>query len=415
MSADTERPIQAEEAPGSETEAASLSTETSEETAKPDEPALAEVADQQPAARTPAEVASSILKWAKDHRLFARIPVDEAVDLPSEEASAENLPPQAAMMFASAQVEAVLRKRAINMIVFNDRQNKVIVYTKATVTAADHKIVPFADHGVTIEYSVGGVPVVKGNLPQPHGNDPFAFHNGRYCCGSSIFPGNCIGAGTLGFLAVDQSGKLFGVTNNHVTGACNHAAPGLPIMAPGPLDVAEDSIEPFCIGRHSRLIAINDGIPENVDISENLDACCFEIVPDAPVTSMQGNICDTPNKVSDPVPGTIVEKVGRTTGHTRGRITGQSIAPLAVSYAVNEYRVSKTVYFKNVFVVEGLAGDFSLRGDSGSLVMSVAPDGTRESIGVVFAGDERKKLSYILPLSDFLRKLNLEICSGYFV
>jgi hypothetical protein len=318
----------------------------------------------------------------------------------------------AAQMFAVPQVEQVLRRRAINLIAFNDVQSKVVIFTKSKVNASDLKILPYASKGVSIEYAVGGVPMVRGEVPQPHDPKPFFLHQGNYCCGSSVFPANCIGAGTMGLLARDANGVLHGVTNNHVTGACNHAHPGLPILAPGPCDVSDDGIDPFCIGRHAKLIPINDGIPENMDIDGNIDASSFRISDGANVSSMQGNLCDTPHIVGEPQPGSIVEKIGRTTGYTRGRVIGQSVSPIPVSYVLNEYSVRKLVYFNSVFVVSGLQGDFSKRGDSGSLVMSVTPSGDRIAVGLVFAGDEQRGLTFILPLSTILLNLGLEICSG---
>ncbi len=355
------------------------------------------------------EAAESILKWAKTHRLFARQPMEDAAEAVLSDDDIEIAPAQ---LFAVPAVAEVLRRRAINLIAFNEHSSKVIVFTKSKVSAADLKTLPYAASGVSVEYVVGGVPSVKGSIPQPQDAHPYYLHNGKYCCGSSIFPGNCIGAGTFGLLARDQSGALYGITNNHVAGACNHAHPGLPILAPGPLDVSDDGIDPFCIGRHHRLIPINDGIPENMDITGNVDAACFKISDPDEVCSMQGSICDTPENVCEPEPGAIVEKVGRTTGATRGRIVGQSISPLSVAYNLSEYRVQKSVYFSSVFVVEGLQGDFAKRGDSGSLVMVVKPDNSRSSVGLVFAVDEQKNLTYILSLPRMHTTFGLTLCKG---
>ncbi len=335
--------------------------------------------------------------------------MEEAAEVVLEDETAQVVPAQ---MFAVPAVADVLRRRAINLIAFNEHSGKVIVFTKSKVTAADMKTLPYSTSGVSVEYAVGGVPAVKGPIPQTQSAGPYFLHNEKYCCGSSVFPGNCIGAGTLGLFARDASGVLFGVTNNHVTGACNHAHPGLPILAPGPVDVSDDGIEPFCIGRHARLIPINDGIPENMDITGNVDASCFRISDAAQVCSMQGGVCDTPIMLAEPAPGSIVEKVGRTTGATRGRIIGQSISPLSVGYSLPEYKVQKAVFFSSVYLIEGLQGDFARRGDSGSLVMSVKPDGTRTSVGLVFAVDETKSLTYILSLPNILQRLGLTICGN---
>lgn len=368
-------------------------------------PLLAEASKADPSsARSAAE---TILRWAKEHRLFARQPMEDAAEVVLADDPLQAAPEQT---FAVPAVADTLRRRAINLIAFNEHAQKIIVFTKSKVSAADLKVLPGSTNGVDVEYAVGGVPAVRGPMPQTHGVAPYFIHSGKYCCGSSIFPGNCMGAGTVGLFARDSYGVLYGVTNNHVTGACNHAQPGLPIMAPGPLDISDDGIDPFCIGRHARLIPINDGIPENMDIAGNMDASCFRVADSGEVCSMQGNLCDTPIVISEPEPSSIVEKVGRTTGVTRGRIVGQSISPLSVNYTLAEYRIQKSVYFNSVFIVEGLAGDFAKRGDSGALVMSVKPDGSRTSVGLVFAVDETKSLTYILSLPKIMEKLDLTIC-----
>ncbi len=274
---------------------------------------------------------------------------------------------------------------------------------------------PFrAVKGVKIEYHVGGTAFVKGNVPSPGITYPYFLNRGVICCGSSVHPVNCLGAGTLGALVKDSSGRLFGLSNNHVSGACNCAAPGLPILCPGPIDANEDSISPFTIGRHSRLLPINEGTPENINVSANWDAAIFEIEDAEQVSSMQGEVCDTPDRVGPLIGGMRVEKVGRTTGHTSGSLVGMAATPLPVNYTIREYGVSKTVYFEQVGVVEGDNGHpFSRAGDSGSIVMGVADDGSRTAVGLVFAGNEPRAQSFILPLEPILQQLNVELVYGH--
>jgi hypothetical protein len=220
------------------------------------------------------EAALSVLQWAKEHHLFSRPPVEESAESVEDEV---DLVPQ--KMFSAREVQDVFRRRAINLVGYNERERKVVIFTKGRLTASERKILPFhVTNGVTIDYIHGGVAQVRGNPPPPQAHYPYFEHNGRYCCGSSVYPANCMGAGTLGMLAKDVNGRIYGVSNNHVGGACNNAQPGLPILAPGPLDVTSEYLNPFTIGRHTRLLPINDGIPENIDISVNWDASCFELV-----------------------------------------------------------------------------------------------------------------------------------------
>lgn len=358
---------------------------------------------------TAKDAALTVLNWAKQNRLFARQAMEDSAEAVEEDA---NLEPQ--QMFSAHAVQEVFRRRAINLIGFNEFEKKVVIFTKGKLTAGEMKLVPFqAIPGYTIEYLTGGLADVKGSPPPPQRHFPYVERQGRYACGSSIYPANCIGAGTLGLLAKKPDGTLFGLTNNHVSGACNNAQPGLPILAPGAADVSNEHCDPFTIGRHTQLLPINDGIPENIDISMNRDAACFEITNADKVTSFQGDHYDTPAVVADPQPGRKVAKVGRTTGHTEGVIVAQSASPVPVSYAVSEYGVKKVVFFSDVFIVHGLTEPFSRPGDSGSLVVQIEPDGSRVAVGLVFAGNPKTGESFVLPLQPILDQLDLNVVSGH--
>lgn len=357
---------------------------------------------------TARDAALTVLNWAKQNRLFNRPAMEDSAEAVEDQAVLE---PQ--QLFAANAVQEVFRKRAINLIGFNEFDKKVVIFTKGKLTAGEAKLVPFqAIPGYSIEYVAGGQADVRGSPPPSQRHYPYALRGEYYTCGSSVYPANCIGAGTLGLLASKPDGRLYGLTNNHVSGACNNAQPGLPILAPGPLDVSNEHCDPFSIGRHAELLPINDGIPENIDISANRDAACFEINDPGRVTSYQGNRYDTPADVGEPRPGLRVMKVGRTTGYTEGVVVAQSVSPVPVSYAVAEYGVKKTVFFSDVFIVHGLTELFSKPGDSGSLVVQVMPDGSFQSVGLVFAGNSRGE-SFILPLQPILDKLDLNVVTGH--
>lgn len=353
------------------------------------------------------DLAEKILGWAKHKNLFDKIPLDEGID--EEDPHFQVGPNQ----FHAQATEVVLRKRSINLVGFSEVEKKVIIFTHNKVSKGDEKVLPFAFGEYKVDYMQGGIAQVKGNPPSPQQPQPFTHHNGLYTCGSSIFPAHCIGAGTFGLIVRDGTGQLFGMTNNHVTGACNHAMPGLPILAPGPVDATQDACDPFTIGRHSRLLPINDGIPENIDIDQNCDVSLFTLTAANMVTSKQGNAYDTPGVVGPPIPGTRVKKFGRTTGLTSGTLVAQAASALPVAYNVNEYGVKKSVWFNNVFIVMGDNGQpFSRPGDSGSLVVSDDGAGNLIAVGLVFAGNERGQ-SFVLPLPDVMQKLGVTIVTGH--
>ncbi|MDS0926428.1 Nal1-like putative serine protease [Rhodobacter capsulatus] len=354
------------------------------------------------------ELAEKILGWAKHRNLFDKVPLEDGIE--EEDANFQVGPNQ----FHAQATEEVLRKRSINLVGFSEGEKKVVVFTHNKISKGDEKVLPFAFGDYKVVYIQGGIAHVKGSPPPPQQPQPFTHRNGRYACGSSIFPAHCIGAGTLGLIVRDAAGRLFGMTNNHVAGACNHAMPGLPILAPGPVDATHDACDPFTIGRHSRLLPINDGIPENINIDDNCDVSLFELSDPARVSSFQGNAYDTPAISGMPVPGTRVRKYGRTTGLTSGMIVAQAASAIPVSYNVNEYGVRKNVWFNNIFVVAGDNGlPFSRPGDSGSLVVSDDGAGNLVAVGLVFAGNEQRNQSFILPLPDVLQKLAVDIVTGH--
>ncbi len=75
-----------------------------------------------------------------------------------------------------------------------------------------------------------------------------------------------------------------------------------------------------------------------------------------------------------------VFKIGRTTGHTLGRITAFAFRLLPVDFEGNLGVCS----FDDVLEVEGLSGEFSAAGDSGSFILT---DDARP-VGLLFAGSE---------------------------
>lgn len=362
---------------------------------------------------TAREAAQFIISYAKRHRIL-HTTADDDVD-EDDYRSAEFS--RSRRNFESQNVLDALRNREINFVGYDELRKRVLIFTKRKVTKQIQKILPSSiERQINIEYYEGGVPWVRGAPQNSFRSQPYAFINDRfYACGSSVYPANCIGAGTLGALARDDSGQLVGLTNNHVTGVCNNAEPGLPILAPGPIDVRADGCEPFTIGRHLALLPIHDGHPENIPIEANLDAAIFVIRDESRVSSMQGEFYDTPASVAPLEVGMRVQKVGRTTGLTTGEVVAVAGGPAPVSYEVKEYGVKKNVFFKeeHVFLVKNRDGAlFSACGDSGSLVVCKNDNDTLSSVGLVFAGDERHGISFILPLDKILRELKLTIVSG---
>lgn len=356
------------------------------------------------------EVASSIRKWAVSKNLMLSLP--QIV----EAAYVANI--QAAPI--SDEAEAILRQRGIFSISFNNLDSSVWVYTKRRVTVKDTEVLPSDFGGCSIVYSQGEIDEL-GTAPAEAQGAPYELGTANgystYRCGSSISPGNSASAGTMGAL-VTKNGETFGLTNNHVTGGCSHSPPGLPILAPGVLDVVAGGIPPFTVGFHDSVLSMVPGDGGNVHIAQNSDAALFRITYPAAVSSFQGTAYDTPSLILEPQEGMSVEKVGRTTGHTTGRIVGRELVPLRVSASAPNYGYKAVVLMPSAFIVHGDDTPFSEGGDSGSLVVSRQLDGTFAAVGILFAGGQDAKApggkkTYILPIGPILLRLGVTLTSGH--
>jgi hypothetical protein len=307
----------------------------------------------------------------------------------------------------------VLQHRRINFIGFNEPRNEVVVYTSTMLTKADAALVPAMIAGTPVRYIKAGGAYVGPPPPPPMGTGPYFQQNGRYTCGSSIYIGNMIGAGTMGCLVEDQNNVLYGLTNNHVSAACNYAPVTMPIVAPGPIDVNAGNLDPFTIGHHYNLYPFVDGLDDNVAVDRNMDAAIFRIKDSNLVSSMQRNAFDSPSNTMSMTTGMTVQKVGRTTGITQGIVRAEAIGPEPVEYVIDEMEIKKTVYFDPLFVIESNPGNFADLGDSGALVVHHAGGGNSFAVGIVIAVSKDRKLTYAADIGRILNYFDVTIRAGH--
>jgi hypothetical protein len=136
------------------------------------------------------------------------------------------------------------------------------------------------------------------------------------------------------------------------------------------------------------------------------------------LSSSQGGVFDTPAGIAAPVEGMKVAKVGRTTGYTEGMIVGRELRPVRVKAGSAANGFEGFIWFPGVFVVHGETHEFSAGGDSGSLVVSLNPDGTKSAVGLVFCGGPDSLApggakSMIVPLEPILDRLAVTLVSGH--
>jgi hypothetical protein len=184
-----------------------------------------------------------------------------------------------------------------------------------------------------------------------------------FCCG-----------GTLG-AAVNYSGALHILSNNHVLARSGAAADGEDTIQPGLIDVG-------CNGSLANVVGdfIGDVVPLG---TANVDAALS--LARANAVSETGEILDIGvpcSAMQTPAVGLNVMKSGRTTGFTESSIESVS-ADVSVQYQRGCGSGRRfTITYTDQVVVSG--AEFSDAGDSGSLILS--NDGSPNPVALLYAG-----------------------------
>lgn len=318
----------------------------------------------------------------------------------------------------------LLRAKQIQAVAFNEPRREIVVFTRRALPTSKKTLLllPALLVDVAVVYRQGAQDTVGEEVPQPFGTPPYVVRQvgggDRYTCGSSVSVGNYRDAGTLACLVRNTEGQMFGLSNNHVTGGCNFAGVGLPIVAPGIHDVIPNGLPPFTVGFHQAALGMVSGSPDNVDSKANQDAAIFRIDNPGLVSSFQGTAFDTPSVILPLAPDLLVEKVGRTTGHTRGRVVSQIHGAFGIPYNAPLHGFNGWIYFDPIFVITGSGGDlFADNGDSGALI--VTGDGIeRAAVGIVIAGMADKtapggKVTLALPIKPILEAFGVTLITGH--
>ena len=210
-------------------------------------------------------------------------------------------------------------------------------------------------------------------LPSPAGWSPGELQRRARPLGPGVSIGHPgVTAGTLGgFVRRPGADGLLVLSNAHVLAGGGSAAVGDPVLQPG---VADGGVGSDRIGTLSAFAAPGADQGNSVDAA----VAALDHGADADPTAWPGGpLAATVAAVDDVDPDQLVEKVGRTTGHTRGRITAVEVDGLGVEYDEGVHT------FDDQVEIEGLAGEFSDGGDSGSVIWRSSD---RAPLGLLFAG-----------------------------
>lgn len=204
-------------------------------------------------------------------------------------------------------------------------------------------------------------------------------------------------AGTIGARATDGS-KIFALSNNHVFANSNNAKIGDNVLQPGRVDGGADPDHSIATLHDFEAIKFCSALycPNN-----ELDAAIALTTAENLGTATPENGYGKP--VSTTAKATLnmkVQKYGRTTGHTHGSVTGIR-ATINVNYRTGQAR------FVNQIVVTGQRA-FSQGGDSGSLIVTEAPDDKdRQPVALLFAGSNTSTIAN--PIDPVLKRFGITI------
>jgi hypothetical protein len=189
-------------------------------------------------------------------------------------------------------------------------------------------------------------------------------------CVYDILPGGTTGGNPLTGAGIPP--HFYILSNNHVLANVNNASIGDPILQPGPYDGGTDPAD--------RIAALSRFIP--IMLEPPIPRVLHRNLVDAAVAEGQFNDLDREiywtgyvrgwRQKANVAVGTIVQKTGRTTNYTTGRITAIN-ATVDVGYGSG--RVGR---FNDQIILTNM----SAGGDSGSLVMTL----DEVAVGLLFAG-----------------------------
>lgn len=203
--------------------------------------------------------------------------------------------------------------------------------------------------------------------------------------------GEC-SAGTLG-ARVKSGGNVFILSNNHVMALENDAPLNSSILQPGRYDTNCASSLADEIGKLSSFVPISFSGNNTVDAA--LASTTTGNVGNATLSAGYG----VPNSTTvSAAVNQLVQKCGRTTGCTRGVVSGVN-ATINVQYSGGVAR------FVNQVVISGRRGSFSKAGDSGSLIVTDNADAN--PVALLFAGSNTVTIGN--PINAVLSALNVSI------
>ncbi|MCX7771381.1 MAG: S1 family peptidase [Proteobacteria bacterium] len=206
--------------------------------------------------------------------------------------------------------------------------------------------------------------------------------------------GEC-SAGTIGARVKDSAGNVYALSNNHVYALENSAAFGSQILQPGLYDTN-------CTYNPQNVIGTLfdfEPIVFSTNANNVIDAAIALSSTNLLSNSTPANGYGIPKStIVSPKLNQRVQKYGRTTGFTKGKIT-------AINATINVSYSSGTARFVNQIVVQS-SRPFIKPGDSGSLLVT---DPDCYPVGLLFAGDSSGRYAIANPIGAVLTRFGVTI------
>ncbi len=265
----------------------------------------------------------------------------------------------------------------------------VLIFVKNEATA---KNMPTSIEGVPVEVLVTGeVKELKG--PPGGGGGGFNPRSKHRPAPNGVSIGHPdITAGTLGCLVSNNNGTYI-LSNNHVMANENLANNNDPIFQPGPFDGGGPGDVIATLSDYVDIVFstsannVVDAAIAAVDLADVTGATVTYGVPNTTTSNASINMR--------------VEKYGRTTEDTRGRVQG-------INVTVNVGYDSGTARFVNQIAIGG--GGFSQGGDSGSLIVVQKGGDKGNPVGLLFAGGGGT--TFANEIDEALDAFNVNISQG---
>jgi hypothetical protein len=182
--------------------------------------------------------------------------------------------------------------------------------------------------------------------------------------------------GTLGARLKGSNNKFYALSNNHVFAVENLGKVGDPIIQPGQADNGCGSTAADQIGTVAGFIPLKFG----KNATNTVDAAAGSVTAATVKNATPAGGYGTPSTtIKTATLNMLVEKYGRTTVLTHGKISGLD-ATVVVNYSNNH----KATFVHQIVISNRGAKSFSGPGDSGSLI--VTDNAARNPVGLLFAG-----------------------------